>query len=91
MDNRDTSLPLAFDDFRKAFDLVDHTFVINKDIDLGPYPDLIAWLADFLTGHQQTVRYQGLCLLASPADLRGAPGDQDGFTVFPDVDKRILN
>ena len=42
MDNRDTSLPLAFDDFRKAFDLVDHTFVINKDIDLGLYPDLIS-------------------------------------------------
>ena len=91
LNKRDTSLSLVFDDFRKAFDLVDHTFVINKDIDLGLYPDLIAWLADFLTGPQQAVRYQGLCLLASPADLRDVPGDQDGFTVFPDDDKRLLN
>ena len=91
LDKRDTSLALTFDDFRKAFDLVDHTFLINKDIDLGLYPDLIAWLADFLTGPQQAVRYQGLCLLAYPADLRGAPGDQDGFTVFPNDDKRLLN
>ena len=80
-----------FDDFRKAFDFVDHTFVINKDIDLGLYPALIAWLADFLIGHQQAVLYKGLCLLASLADLRGAPGDQDGFTVFPDDNKRLLN
>ena len=61
------------------------------DIDLGFYPELIAWLADFLTGPQQAVRYQGLRLLASPADLRDAPGDQDGFTVFPDDNKRLLN
>ena len=82
---------LSLDDFRKAFDLVDHTFLINKDIDLGFYPDLIAWLADFLTGHQQAVLYQGLIPLTSLADLRGAPGDQDGFTVLPDDNKRLLN
>ena len=91
LDKRDTSLALTFDDFRKAFDLVDHTFLINKDIDLGLYPDLIAWLADLLTGHQQAVLYQGLCLLVSLADLRGAPGDQEGFTVFPVENKRLLN
>ena len=82
---------LAFYDFRKAFDLVDHTFVINKYIDLGLYPDLIAWLADFFSGPQQAVRYRGLCVLASPADPRGVPGDRNGFTVFPDDDKRLLN
>ena len=48
-------------------------------------------MADFLTGHQQAVLYLVLCLLASPADLRGAPGDQDGFTVFPVDNKRFLN
>ena len=30
-------------------------------------------------------------IIASPADLQGAPGDQDGFTGFPDDDRRLLN
>ena len=59
LDKRDTSLALAFVDFKKAFDLVDHSVVINKAIDLGLHPDLTAWLADFLCGRQQAVRYQG--------------------------------
>ena len=59
LDKRDTSLALAFVDFRKAFDLVDHTVVITKAIKLGLHPDLISWLADFLSGRQQAVRYQG--------------------------------
>lgn len=59
LDKRNTSLALAFVDFRKAFDLVDHTVVINKAINLGLSPNLIAWLADFLTGRRQAVRYRG--------------------------------
>ena len=59
LDKRNTSLAIAFVDFRKAFDLVDHTVVINKAITLGLSPYLIAWLADFLSGRRQAVRYQG--------------------------------
>ena len=59
LDKRDTSLALAFVDFRKAFDLVDHTVVVNKAINLGLSPHLVAWLADFLSNRQQAVRYQG--------------------------------
>ena len=59
LDKRNTSLAVAFVDFRKAFDLVDHTVVLSKAIQLGVQPHLIAWLADFLTGRQQAVRYQG--------------------------------
>ncbi len=44
LDKRDTSLALAFVDFKKAFDLVDHSVVINKAIDLGLPPDLISSL-----------------------------------------------
>ena len=30
-----------------------------KAVSLGLYPNLVAWLADFLNGRQQAVRYQG--------------------------------
>ena len=59
LDKRNTSLAIAFVDFRKAFDLVDHTVVLTKAINLGLHPNLVAWLADFLSGRQQAVRYQG--------------------------------
>ena len=59
LDKRNTSLALAFIDFRKAFDLVDHTVVINKAISMGLPPYLVAWLSDFLTGRRQAVRYHG--------------------------------
>ena len=59
LDKRNTSLAVAFVDFRKAFDLVDHTVVIKKAISLGLPLNLVAWLAAFLTGRRQAVRYQG--------------------------------
>lgn len=49
----------AFEHFRKAFGLVDHAVVINKAILLGISPNLIAKLADLLTGMQQSIGYQG--------------------------------
>ncbi|XP_063887196.1 uncharacterized protein LOC135114899 isoform X1 [Scylla paramamosain] len=52
LDKRNTSLAVAFVDFKKAFDLVDHTVVISKAVSLGIPPNLIAWLADFLTGRR---------------------------------------
>ncbi|MPC40783.1 hypothetical protein E2C01_034351 [Portunus trituberculatus] len=58
LNKRNTSLAVAFVDFRKAFDLVDNIVVINKAIRLGLPPHLTAWLADFLTGRQQAIRYQ---------------------------------
>ena len=59
LDKRETSLALTFVDFTKAFDLVDHTVVINKAIRLGIPSHLVSWLADFLSARQQAVRYQG--------------------------------
>ena len=49
LEKRNTSLAIVFVDFRKAFDLVDHTVVITKAIGLGLHPSLVAWLADFLS------------------------------------------
>ncbi len=59
LEKRKTSLALAFIDFRKAFDLVDHTTIINKALKLGLHPHLVSWLADFLSNRRQAVRYQG--------------------------------
>ena len=73
LDKRNTSLAVAFVDFRKAFDLVDHTVVIKKAISLGLPHTLVAWLADFLTGRRQSVRYQG-CLCFPTTDMWGPSG-----------------
>ncbi|MCP5014880.1 MAG: hypothetical protein GY938_06290, partial [Ketobacter sp.] len=59
LDKRNTSLAVAFINFRKAFDLVDHTIIIRKAITLGLQPNLVSWLADFLSDRSQAVRYQG--------------------------------
>ena len=58
LDKRNTSLAVAFVDFRKDFDLVDHSVIITKATSLGLNPNLIAWLAGFLHGRRQAVRYQ---------------------------------
>ncbi|MPC18260.1 RNA-directed DNA polymerase from mobile element jockey [Portunus trituberculatus] len=59
LNKQNTSLAAAFVDFKKAFDLVDNTVVINKAISLGLPPHLIVWLVNFFTGRQQAVHYQG--------------------------------
>ncbi len=46
-------------DFSKAFDLVDHNILITKFISLGVRPSVISWIASFLDGRQQCVRYKG--------------------------------
>ena len=50
---------MVFIDFKKAFDLVDHTTIITKAVHLGLPPSLVAWLSDFLSDRRQAVRYQG--------------------------------
>ena len=49
----------TFTDFKKAFDLVDHTTVIKKCIAMGVRRSLIPWIADFLSRRRQAVRHQG--------------------------------
>ena len=59
LDKYSTSLAVAFVNFRKAFDLVDHAVVTTKAISLGLNSNLIAWLASFLHERRQAIRYQG--------------------------------
>lgn len=67
LEQRKTSAALAFVDFRKAFDLVHHTTVISKAINLGLHPSLVSWLTNFLSQRSQVVRYQGVA--SSPQHL----------------------
>ena len=46
-------------DFSKAFDMVDHNILIKKLISMGTRPSLITWIASFLSGREQCVRYRG--------------------------------
>ena len=44
-------------DFSKAFDLVDHTILIEKMIRLGIRRSIVPWICDFLHNRQQCVRF----------------------------------
>jgi DNA-binding transcriptional regulator of glucitol operon len=46
-------------DFSKAFDLVDHNILMQKFISMGVRPSVVTWIASFLDGRQQCVRYRG--------------------------------
>ncbi|XP_071956837.1 uncharacterized protein [Antedon mediterranea] len=46
-------------DFRKAFDLIDHTIAVKKLIDIGVQPELMPWICDFLSERKQRVKLNG--------------------------------
>ena len=41
----------------KAFDLISHTLLIEKFIDIGVRRTIIPWICDFLNNRQQCVKY----------------------------------
>ena len=44
-------------DFSKGFDLIDHTLLIRKFIQIGVRESVIPWICSFVAGRQQYVRY----------------------------------
>ncbi|XP_071963865.1 uncharacterized protein [Antedon mediterranea] len=50
---------MVLTDFSKAFDLIDHTILVNKIIDIGVRGALVPWLCDFLFMRMQCVKYNG--------------------------------
>ena len=44
-------------DFSKAFDLIDHTVLIERMIDMGVRRTIVPWVSDFLHNRQQCVRF----------------------------------
>ena len=50
------SVRLFFADFRKGFDLIDHTILLSKLHSCNLHPCLVSWIAAFLQGRSQSVR-----------------------------------
>ena len=82
LEKRNTSVVVAFTDFRKAFDLVDHNVLIIKAIRIGLEPSLVRWLADFLSERHQMVRYQGELSTPQPLTCGVPQGTKMGPLCF---------
>ena len=50
LDSGSCSARLFFADFRKGFDLIDHTILLSKLHSCNPHPCLARWIAAFLQG-----------------------------------------
>ncbi|XP_063876996.1 uncharacterized protein LOC135109531 [Scylla paramamosain] len=59
LEKRNTSLAVAFVDFKKPLILLINFVLFSNAISLGLPPNLVAWLANTLSGRRQAVRYQG--------------------------------
>ena len=61
------SARLFFADFRKGFDLIDHTILLSKLNSCNLHPCLLRWIAAFLGGRSQSVRigsdFSNICSL----------------------------
>ena len=55
-DSGSCSARLFFVDFRKGFDLIDHTILLSKLHSCNLHPCLVRWIAAFLQGRSQSVR-----------------------------------
>ena len=58
-------------DFSKAFDLVDHTLLINKIISIGVRGSIVPWICDFLRNRRQCVRYKYNNVLSDYVGIQG--------------------
>ena len=56
LDSGSCSARLFFADFRKGFDLIDHTILLSKLHSFNLHPCLVRWIAAFLEGRSQSVR-----------------------------------
>ena len=48
---------IMFLDFRKAYDLIDHSIVLENCCKIGIRPSLVTWLASYLSGRTQVTKY----------------------------------
>ena len=77
-----SSSSVVITDFTKAFDRVDHTIAISKMISQGVRPAIIGWIADFLTGRSQNVRYHTTVSDWSSIHARVPQGTRLGPPIF---------
>ena len=59
MDNTGKIIRISFLDFRKAFDLIDHTKLSENFTPIGVRLELIGWLGSYLRGRSQITTFRG--------------------------------
>ena len=69
LDSGDCWIRLFFADFRKGFDLIDHTILVDKLSSFNIHPCLVRWIASFLLERSQRVSIAGYC--SPPLHLKG--------------------
>ena len=70
--NQGLTTVAAFIDFRKAFDTVNHTILVNKLEYLGIKGDLLSWIRNYLTDRKQCVVANN-CTSSNAKVTRGVP------------------
>ena len=63
---------LAFVDFRKAFDVINHELLLKKLYIYGANDLSLKWFGSYLTGRKQYVRIHGCCSTSKQV-LQGVP------------------
>ena len=72
-------------DYRKAFDLIDHTILVDKLCKLYLPTRIINWIIDFLSGRCQRVKLANGCFFrVGLSPFRRAPGDKVKSVVVSD-------
>lgn len=74
-------------DYRKAFDLIDHTILVAKINGLDMPRSIKAWVTDFLINRQQRVKLSADCFWG-PSPGRGPTGNQTRTMALSAHDKR---
>ena len=60
-DKSNSAVGIVLLDYKKAFDLVDHTLLIAKLFSLGTKPSIVNWIIDFLRDRTQRVKLNSDC------------------------------
>ncbi|XP_033628919.1 uncharacterized protein LOC117291377 [Asterias rubens] len=69
-------------DFSKTFDHINHTIAVSKLLKLGVPPHLAAWIGDFISNHEQCVRYLDCLSEWTPTNAGVPQGTKLGAIIF---------